>query len=545
MHRYDQQPIMIFHPLHSEIHRPRLFNNPFYYEPHPLCRLAVDHLRQCIETQTAWQEEIARGKMFGVLVVEKPSGEIGYLAAYSGQIGERADWEDFVPAVFDYLQPTGYFKTEEENISRINQEITCLATSPQRQKAIEQLATIREEAKQTIEQYRQQMAEAKRKRDLSREQGTGNGGEEARIRESQFMKAELRRLKKRSAIRISAMAAAVQTFDTEIEKLKTERKQRSDDLQNWLFQHFRMRNAQGEERDLISIFAATVQRIPPSGAGECCAPKLLQYAFLNKLRPLAMAEFWWGASPKTELRRHLHYYSACRGKCKPILEFMLRGMDVAKNPLDSLEKKTLEIVYEDAFLAVVNKPEGMLSVPGKSCRESVYSLMRAHWPDADGPLMVHRLDMATSGLLIVAKTQAVYRLLQMQFARREIGKRYVALLVSRPKVSSQGTITLPLCPDPLDRPRQIVDKEHGKTAITDYRIEDSSGPFTRITLYPHTGRTHQLRVHCAHIDGLNVPIVGDVLYGSQADRLFLHAAELTFTHPITDKRLTFTREPDF
>ena len=341
------------------------------------------------------------------------------------------------------------------------------------------------------------------------------------------------------------MAAAVQTFDTEIEKLKTERKQRSDDLQNWLFQHFRMRNAQGEERDLISIFAAAVQRIPPSGAGECCAPKLLQYAFLNKLRPLAMAEFWWGASPKTELRRHLHYYSACRGKCKPILEFMLRGMNVAKNPLDSLEKKTLEIVYEDAFLAVVNKPEGMLSVPGKSCRESVYSLMRVHWPDADSPLMVHRLDMATSGLLVVAKTQAVYRLLQMLFARREIGKRYVALLVSRPKVSSQGTITLPLCPNPLDRPRQIVDKEHGKTAITDYRIEDTSGPFTRITLYPHTGRTHQLRVHCAHIDGLNVPIVGDVLYGSQADRLFLHAAELTFTHPITDKRLTFTREPDF
>ncbi len=536
---------MLFHPLHTAFPRPQQFNNPFFYDPHPLCRLAVEQLRLQIEALTAWREEVARGKMFGVLVVEKASGELGFLAAYSGQIGERTDWEGFVPAVFDYLQPAGYFKTEEEKISRINREIADLMSSEQRREAVEHLALMKAAAEREIEAYRQQMREAKRKREERREQSVEDADEEARIRESQFMKAELRRLKKRLAARVAALAATVQTFDDEIERRKAERKRRSDALQHWLFRQFRMRNARGEERDLLHIFAATAQRVPPSGAGECCAPKLLQYAFLHDLRPLAMAEFWWGASPKTELRRHLHYYPACRGKCKPILAFMLQGLDVAPCPLDSVEKKTLEIVYEDAFLAVVNKPEGMLSVPGKSCRESVDSVLRTRWPEVDGPIMVHRLDMATSGLLVVAKTQAVYRLLQAQFARREVSKRYVALLVSRPNAAPRGTISLPIRPDPLDRPRQIVDWEHGKTAVTDYQIDGDSGAFTRVTLWPRTGRTHQLRVHCAHIDGLNAPIVGDTLYGLSADRLYLHAAEIAFTHPITGQRLTFTREPDF
>ena len=536
---------MSFHPLHTALPRPQQFNNPFFYDPHPLCRLAVEQLRLQIEALTAWREEVARGKMFGVLVVEKASGELGFLAAYSGQIGERADWESFVPAVFDYLQPAGYFKTEEEKISRINREIADLMSSEQRCEAVEHLALMKAAAEREIEAYRQQMREAKRKRDERREQSVEDADEEARIRESQFMKAELRRLKKRLAARVAALAATVQTFDDEIERRKAERKRRSDALQHWLFRQFRMRNAWGEERDLLHIFAATAQRVPPSGAGECCAPKLLQYAFLHDLRPLAMAEFWWGASPKTELRRHLHYYPACRGKCKPILAFMLQGLDVAPCPLDSAKKKTLEIVYEDAFLAVVNKPEGLLSVPGKSCRESVDSVLRTRWPEVDGPIMVHRLDMATSGLLVAAKTTAVYRLLQAQFARREVSKRYVALLVSRPNAAPRGMISLPIRPDPLDRPRQIVDWEHGKTAVTDYLIDGDSGAFTRVTLWPRTGRTHQLRVHCAHIDGLNAPIVGDTLYGLSADRLYLHAAEIAFTHPVTGKRLTFTREPDF
>ena len=535
---------MIFHPLHNTLSRPGKFNNPFYYEPHPLCVIAAKELQGRLSSNELWRDEIAQGKMFGVLVVENKDGELGYLTAYSGQIGGRSDWDGFVPAVFDYLQPCGYFKTHEEEISDINEMVCKQTNAPSRIEAAHALDAIRKEANDAISSYKEKMAAAKKQRDDMRVTATAEQ-QTALIRESQFMKAELHRIKKHYSESLSERENALKTMDNHIERLKTERKQKSDALQNWLFSHFDMLDARGERRNLVHIFADTVQRVPPAGTGECCAPKLLQYAYLHAMRPVCMAEFWWGESPKTEIRHHLHYYPACQAKCKPILAHMLQGLDVEPNLLEAEDNRALEIVYEDEYLAVVFKPAGMLSVPGKSHRQSVGSIMCERCPEAEGPMIVHRLDMATSGLLIVAKTKRAHQLLQAQFNNRAIHKRYIAVLSSPcNEIPLHGTISLPMRADMMDRPRQIVDFEHGKQAITEYEILNINDGKTRIALYPKTGRTHQLRVHCAHKDGLNSPIVGDELYGNKSDRLYLHAEEIEFSHPITGERIKIKKPMD-
>ncbi|MBR6622042.1 MAG: RluA family pseudouridine synthase [Bacteroides sp.] len=338
--------------------------------------------------------------------------------------------------------------------------------------------------------------------------------------------------------------------DTYLESLKEERKNRSIALQQWIFQQFRLRNALGEEQDIHTIFAETAHRNPPAGTGECAAPKLLQYAYLHQLQPLAMAEFWWGNSPKGEIRRHGHYYPACRHKCEPILGFMLRGLEVEPNPLliSNTDATQLETVYEDEYLLVVNKPAGMLSVPGKTGQASVLSILQERYPEATGPLLVHRLDMATSGLLLAAKDKDTHALLQKQFEGRTVKKRYIALL-DGPVTGKEpkGFIRLPLRPDFDNRPLQMVCFEYGKPAVTRYEILGHviQSPYTRIALYPETGRTHQLRVHAAHPDGLNCPIVGDPLYGQPADRLYLHAERLEFKHPVTGKYMHIQKEAPF
>jgi len=322
---------------------------------------------------------------------------------------------------------------------------------------------------------------------------------------------------------------------------RTDHRARSEELQHWLFDHFFVLNGQGEQRTLTDIFSQTPQRVPPSGAGECCAPKLLQYAFSRGYRPLCMAEFWWGESPRGEVRHHLHYYPACQGKCKPILRFMLQGMDVDSNPLADQEGRDVEIVYEDEAIVVISKPAGMLSVPGRTGRESAESLLSRRYQFVK---MAHRLDMATSGLLVAAKSPDVYRALQQQFERREVRKRYVALLDGVPE-KREGTVRLPLMPDFINRPCQRVDYENGKLAITSYRVVGVEEGRARVLLYPKTGRTHQLRVHCAHRDGLGCPIVGDALYGTPAARLYLHAEWMEIVHPLSQKVVRFERKADF
>lgn len=551
---------------------PQRMNNPFSYEPHPLCAEACKELQTYLAQREDWRSEIDRGKMFGVLIAER-EGKAGYLAAYSGQIGGRSDWEGFVPAVFDYLQPGGYFKTHEAEITHINHAIARLSTDERMKKAKQLILALQTERQQTIARYQEKMKDAKARRDARRQEAQDNPEdkplsaeeEQAMIKESQFMKAELRRLKKTLAEK-TTLETEYADFQENLMKMKKLRKTLSDALQQWLFSQFRMRNSQGETHDLLEIFGETT---PPAGSGECCEPKLLQYAYLHGYKPLQMAMFWWGESPKEEIRHHLHYYPACNGKCKPILHWMLPAEVFESSAANAYIYNKVEILYEDRELAVIHKPESLLSVPGKNARQpSVYAWARKQYPEAEGPLIVHRLDMATSGLLVIAKTLFAYHRLQEQFAHHLIRKKYIAIVCAKDEEAirrlhrstaespcHRGSITLPLMPDYLDRPRQIVSLSQGKEAITEYEVlgeelvgkqEECKSHHLRLALYPKTGRTHQLRVHCAHREGLDAPILGDPLYGNeQAPRLYLHAEEITFEHPLTGKTITIARKADF
>ena len=599
----------------SHLALPEKFTYPFHYTPHPLCVLAAEEVKEYIASRKEWQEELAFGKMFGVLIVQTDNGitnneenQIGYLAAFSGNLAGKNLHPYFVPPVYDLLQPEGFFKIEEEQISAINIRIRELENSSSYLGSKEKWKIETEQAKAVLNQAKAELKMAKEAREIRRQSSPELSEEEqaSLIRESQYQKAEYKRLEKEWKKRLEELETEVRHFDIEIERLKTERKERSAALQRKLFEQFRMLNAQGEVKDLYTIFEQTVQKVPPAGAGECALPKLLQYAYLHQLKPLAMAEFWWGDSPKNEIRHHGYYYPSCKGKCEPILQHMLQGLEIDENPLLNPvhEEEELEIVFEDEWLLVVNKPAGMLSVPGKAeDRDSVYHRLKKKYPEATGPMIVHRLDMATSGLLLVAKTKEVHQDLQAQFANRSIKKRYVAvldgaiikteketkpiaekaILIAKETVSTKktakaertgntGRIELPLCLNPLDRPRQMVSSEHGKEAITEYqiiseseritsesentfnesnRIDESersineSRKYTRIIFYPLTGRTHQLRVHAAHPEGLGCPILGDELYGKKADRLYLHAEYIEFRHPIYGDILCIQKEADF
>jgi tRNA pseudouridine32 synthase/23S rRNA pseudouridine746 synthase len=540
---------MLHHFTRSIAHiaLPDKFTYPFHYTPHPLCVMAADEVQVYLQHQAQWQDELQQGKMFGVLIVQTTEGEIGYLAAFSGILAGKNIHPYFVPPIYDLLQPDGFFKKEEEHISAINHRIRELEEDTSYQKCRQALEEETARCSQLLSQAKARLKAAKELRDRRRQTEQLSESEQAAmIRESQFQKAELKRLERSLKEHLSSLQKETDTYVSQIEALKNERKSRSATLQQQLFEQFRLLNARGEVKDLCSIFAHTVHKIPPAGAGECAAPKLLQYAYFHHYRPVAMAEFWWGDSPKAEIRHHGHYYPACKGKCEPILGHMLQGLEVEENPLleDNHRTTVLDIIYEDDYLLIVNKPAGMLSVPGKETADSVYSRIRHLYPDATGPLVVHRLDMATSGLLLIAKTKEVHQNLQTQFSNRSIKKRYTALLEGIVS-DEEGTIDLPLCLNPLDRPRQIVDKEHGKPAITRYRVLARTESQTLVAFYPLTGRTHQLRVHSAHSLGLHCPIKGDELYGSKADRLYLHAESLEFTHPVSKEKVTIEVKADF
>ena len=537
----------------SHIPLPEKFTYPFHYTPHPLCVLATEEVKAFIETQVEWQEELSLGKMFGVLIVQDNEEVISYLAAFSGNLAGKNLHPFFVPPVYDLLQPQGFFKIEEAQISTINSRIKELETAPTYLTLKQRLKTEIEQATVALTKAKAELKANKEARELRRRSVASLSEEEqtALIKESQFQKANFKRLEREWKKLLEERKAEVVAFETAIEDLKMERKERSATLQQKLFEQFRMLNAKGEVKDLCTIFKETVHKIPPGGAGECALPKLLQYAYLHQLKPLAMAEFWWGNSPKTEVRHHGYYYPSCKGKCEPILKHMLQGLEMDENPLttDICPHMDLEIVFEDEWLLVVNKPSGMLSVPGKiETADSVYQRVREKYPNATGPMIVHRLDMATSGLLLIAKTKEVHQHLQAQFENHTIKKRYIALLdeskLEKP-IKKNGRIELPLCLNPLDRPRQMVSEEYGKTAITDYQVLESSGEYIRILFYPQTGRTHQLRIHAAHPQGLGCPIVGDELYGMKANRLYLHAEYIEFCHPVYGETICLQKEAEF
>ena len=555
---------MTIHPLDTGILSPRQFTYPFCYTPHPLCLAAAAQVQRHIASMNLPGGDDG-GKMFGVLVVRAADGDTGFLAAYSGLLAGRNDWPYFVPPVFDAQRPDGHFKRTERLISAMNDDIKAMEHSYRYAMARQAYATAKADADAAIEAARRGMADAKARRDARRRKADDGGvpiapdEQAAMVRESQFLKAELRRVRQHCRQTLDALRRPIDEHEERLAALRRRRRETSDDLQQWLFAQYRMLNARGEERNLTDIFRDTVHGVPPAGAGDCCAPKLLQYAYANGLRPLCMAEFWWGGSPRQEIRHHLHYYPACRSKCLPILTHMLRGLDVEPNPLERpVAHGQLRIVYKDDDIVVVDKPAGMLSVPGKSlstdpsaavdnacsAEEYVQRLIDKECAEESRRTVkaVHRLDMDTSGLLVLALNADAHSRLQRQFASRQVRKRYEAILDGVPSVPAHGTISLPLIADVMDRPRQRVDTAHGKQATTEYSIERTlPDGHTLVILWPHTGRTHQLRVHCAHAQGLATPILGDPLYGhgTRAARMCLHAAMIEFTHPSTGRRLRF------
>ncbi|ESU26520.1 23S RNA-specific pseudouridylate synthase [Flavobacterium limnosediminis JC2902] len=542
---------------------PERFTFPFYYEPHPLSVLAAKELQEYLQNQTDWehnfgldesQEGLVIGKMFGVMVVRNQQNEIGYLAAFSGKLADKNVHPMFVPPIFDMLEEDSFFIKGIKELTQINTRIETLESNSEFIALTNELQTETAVAERKLEEQKIKMSEAKKARKLLRKKAeveiTDADSLEVYmndlVRESLKDKFLLRELTEYLEDRLSETKKKLAVFTDEITFLKEERKQKSANLQQQLFDQYHFLNNRGETKSLCDIFEATALIKPPAAAGECAAPKLLQYAYLNNLQPIAMAEFWWGESPKSEIRKHGQFYPACRGKCEPILGHMLEGLSVDDNPLlaNPALGVPIETVYEDDYLAVINKPAEFLSVPGINILDSVYERMKLKYPEATGPLIVHRLDMATSGLLLIAKDKDTHKLLQGQFIKRTVKKRYTALL-NGIVTENEGEINLPLRIDLDDRPRQLVCYEYGKPAKTKWKVIERTKEQTRVHFWPITGRTHQLRMHASHALGLNCPIVGDDLYGTKANRLHLHAEWIEFRHPATKETMTFEVNPDF
>ena len=535
---------------------PDQFTFPFYYKPHPLAIAAAKQLQlqlNKLDKAILDTDDIDAGKMFGVLIVQDESQQLGFISAYSGQIAGIDEQLHFAPNVALKHIDDAEFSQQSQVINDINAQITALQNSDNYQQIEQQLVTARQHYEQQLI-AKQQAMQVTRKQRKQQRQAAGeqlNNDEFEKLKnqlagQSIVEKKQLQALKQQWQTRITALEQAQLTINDEINGLKKRRKVLSKNLQKKLFAQYQFLNANGEVTDLNAIFAKLPEHTPPSGAGDCAAPKLLQYAYKHNLKPLAMAEFWWGAPPKSAIRHHLHYYPSCYSKCQPILGHMLEGLNVENNPLlvNPAQGKDLTIVYQDDDLLVVNKPAEFLSVPGINIDDSVYMRIKTQFPHASGPLIVHRLDMSTSGLLMIALNKRVHKALQKQFIERSVEKRYVALVAGNIAAES-GSIELPLVLDFDDKPRQMVCDKTGKPSLTTWQVLERKNNTTRLQLYPKTGRTHQLRVHCAHHLGLNTPIVGDTHYGKKAERLHLHAEYLAFTHPISHERLEFEVAADF
>lgn len=552
---YFSPEVLLSQPL------PHRFTFPFMYEPHPLAVIAADELQQYINNAvsghnfglTDQENGTPIGKMFGVLVVKDAAGRVGHLWGFSGKLANSNDHARFVPPVFDMLEENSFFLKEQYILNTINDRVKEIETNSTYLELKEKLATEEALAIAETEAFKQRIKQNKtdRKKQRTEQKALLNSEEYAAfealmIKYSLHDKHQFNTLCQSWDNRLAAVRGALQFYDSDIEALKTQRKEKSAALQQQLFEQYAFLNQYGVQKSLYDIFSATVFGKPPAAAGECATPKLLQYAFLQGYTPLAMAEFWWGSPPKSEVRKHGQFYPACTGKCKPILEHMLEGIELDDNPflINPGEGKQLDIVYEDDYFVVVNKPNELLSVPGIAIHDSVYTRLKYSFGGIE-PLIVHRLDMATSGLLVVAKNKEAHKDIQKQFLKRTVTKRYTALLQGT-VLQDEGDIQLPLRGDIDNRPYQLVCFEFGKRAHTTYKVVARNADGTvKIHFWPHTGRTHQLRMHAAHTLGLNAPIKGDDLYGTAADRLYLHAAYLKFTHPVTGKEVFFEAPEPF
>ncbi|MBR1665902.1 MAG: RNA pseudouridine synthase [Bacteroidaceae bacterium] len=636
------------HPLEPGAETlPAAFTYPFRYTAHPLCERAVAVVAEEVK-RMGFQE----GKMFGVLVVsengslslrgdlEGHESSLFFLAAYSGQLWGSYDYPWFVPPVVDYLDPNSHFQLEQKEIVEMSRRLEEMKLSEERMEWQRRVAQLRAEREAAVAEAKRVYAEGKRGREelkIKREKDKREkldkkeklevreeGGEELKnkreklkiekeklkiegrnelkiegeeedgypelIRESQRQKADIQRAKQLHKQEIAELEARLTEHNAAVHELYEERKRRSEALQQWLFGQFDFLNAKGERKNLQEIFGP---HLIPSGAGECCAPKLLQAAYSLGLKPIAMAEFWLGPSKPGRYRQPGAFFPACRSKCHPILGHMLQGLTLDPDPAAHYEQalEPVRVLWEDEYLAVVYKPQGWVSIPGKSDQPCLLDAVERLCPGVSGSVIVHRLDQDTSGVMVVAKNARVHHELSRQFELREVKKRYVALLEQptlspgrgvlwqdggglqdegklerespQERMPERFSISLPLGPDLENLPRQRVDFEEGKEAVTEYevlgeevrrvcRYTTASGipqtedvAVTRVVFYPHTGRTHQLRVHAASHEGLGTPILGDRLYGRVADRLYLHAEAIDFEHPVTHERLHFEVQAPF
>ncbi|MVN90327.1 RNA pseudouridine synthase [Mucilaginibacter sp. HME9299] len=540
---------------------PEHFTFPFFYKPHKLTEIAAAELQQYLKTQNDFdhnfglddsKEGNAIGKMFGVLVVQDAEGNIGYLSAFSGKLAGSNHHHKFVPPVFDMLAEGSFFLKGQEIINEINAKIEALEVDEFYLRLKESQAKLKLDCEANVKALKTELKENKAKRKALRVAQQSELDADAYtyfeadlIKQSLHDKHRLALLLQSNESLLKNTANEIKLFDDKVEVLKNERKERSGALQQQLFEQYSFLNKAGQTKSLHDIFSVTAFQKPPSAAGECATPKLLQYAFLNGYKPLAMAEFWWGAAPKSEVRQHKQFYPACNGKCKPILGHMLEGMEIDENPLlhNNVHGVDLTIVYQDEYFVVVNKPADLRSVPGVYIEDSVYSRLKVMLGNIE-PLIIHRLDMGTSGLLVVAKTKEAHKFIQAQFLKRTVKKRYTALL-SKVLNDDEGEIDLPLRGDLENRPRQLVCFKYGKRSLTKWKVVLRTPTTTKVYFWPLTGRTHQLRMHSAHELGLNAPIVGDDLYGINSQRLHLQASYLEFLHPQTSQVMAFELAEEF
>jgi tRNA pseudouridine32 synthase/23S rRNA pseudouridine746 synthase len=547
----------MFIPFSQEFQNQKLperFTFPFYYDVHPLARHAAQLLQQRLSAEDFGhdfgldrQERLgAIGKMFGVLVVQNSVGALGYLAAFSGKLGNSNEHKGFVPPVFDLLEAQGFFRREEQEIHQLTLQLEDLESAEELNRLKEEELAFKQQWATRIQAFQQKIKIAKALRDEKRKKVVDSDPDFLRILdalrfESMQESRELKALKRAAQAAIQECQKLTLEYKAKIEVLKSQRAAHSADLQRRIFERYTFLNALGQIKNVLDLFTES----PPAGAGECAAPKLLQYAYLNAFKPICMAEFWWGMAPDSEVRIQGHFYPSCKSKCEPILGHMLQGLEVDENPITAIHPPLeLDIIYEDDWIVAINKAPEYLSVPGKNPMPNSLEDLQKRYPTADGPLLVHRLDMSTSGIMLAAKTKLMHQRLQRQFVLRKVQKEYLAILVGVPD-QKEGEIKLPLRVDLEDRPRQLVCYEHGSFAHTKYKVLDIQNNETRIALYPQTGRTHQLRVHAAHHLGLNCPIKGDDLYGQKANRLHLHAAKLGFFHPQSNEWMELNCPAEF
>ena len=548
--------IRYFSPIPTEDDLPRIFFSPFDNNPHPLAIKASNELQGFLTNQSHLNHDFTSpdgGKMFGVLVIKDKNNRIGYISAFSGMLAKSWALPEFIPPVFNQNEIESFLPEGEKQLALYSQKIETLTHYPEYKDLKIELSSLIQQREDDLRILNSTHLLNKQNRKSQRltADKLSEIDQQALLKELSFESQEDKREKNKIIEKwgnlIQNTKKLIQKYENQLVLLKNTRTELSRDLHQRVFSCYTLTNKLNEQKNVNGFFENS---LPPGGTGDCAAPKLLQYAHQHQLTPLAIAEFWWGSSPTEEIRHHGQFYPSCRGKCHPILPFMLKGINVQewKVPESSSEKITeLDIIFEDEVLLVINKPCGLLSIPGKETEDSVFTRIKKRYPKATGPLLVHRLDLDTSGLLLIAKNSDVHKKLQQQFIQRTIKKRYIAIL-SRPlnqTIKHTGVIELPLRVDLDDRPRQIVCYEHGKQAKTHWELINRESETTRIYLYPETGRTHQLRVHMAHSTGLNTPILGDRLYGKATDRLYLHAEKLSFIHPVTQVNTEIRSEAPF